>query len=92
MSGYDYVSYFAGFGKAAFINVFYQPACFIAGNGEKSRLSNCSTSDFDKGYLEFLRLIGTLYFKTHYSAFVSLQNTTFNFKEFYFSNYFVGSA
>ena len=48
-------------------------ACFITGDGEKGRLSDCSISDFEKGYLAFLRLIGTLYFKKHYSAFVSLR-------------------
>ena len=69
----DYISYFAGFGKAAFMNVFYQHACFITGDGEIGRLSDCSTSNFKKGYLAFLRLIGTLYFKKHYLAFVSLQ-------------------
>ena len=73
VSGCDYISYFAGFGRAAFMNVFYQHACFITGDWEKGRLSDCSTSNFKKGYLAFLRLIGTLYFEKHYSAFVSLQ-------------------
>ena len=63
ISGCDYISYFAGFGKAAFINVFYQHAAFIAGNETKGRLSDCSLSD----------LIRTLYFNKHYSAFVSLR-------------------
>ena len=71
VSGCDYISYFAGFSKAAFMNVFYQHACFITGDEEKGRLT--CISDFKKGYLSFLRLIGTLYFKKHYSAFVSLQ-------------------
>ena len=73
VSGCDYISYFAGFGKAAFMNVFYQHAAFITGDETKGRLSDCSTSDIRQGYLAFLRLIGTLYFKKHYSAFVSLR-------------------
>ena len=73
ISGCDYISYFTGFGKAAFMNVFYQHATFITGDEAKGRLSDCSTCDIKQGYLAFLRLIGTLYFKKHYSAFVSLR-------------------
>ena len=70
VSGCDYISYLSGYGKATFLNVFYQHASFITGDGSKGRLYD---DDLKQGYLAFLRLIGTIYFKNHYSAFVSLK-------------------
>ena len=55
VSGCDYISYFAGFGKAPFMNVFYQHAAFIT-DETKGRLSDCSLSDIRHGHLAFLRL------------------------------------
>ena len=60
LSGCDYTSYFAGLGKAAFLNAFYQYSNFITGNKEEGSLSDNS------GESE------TLYFKKHLSAFVAL--------------------
>jgi hypothetical protein len=74
VSGCDYTSYFAGIGKAAFLNAFYQYADFITGNKQEGSLSNNSTENETKtGFLSFVRLIGTLYFKKHLSAFVALK-------------------
>ena len=72
-SGCDYISFISGFGKVAIMNTFYQHASFITGDGSKGRLSDCSPLSKEQGYLAFLRLIGTIYFKKHYSAFVSLK-------------------
>ena len=72
-SGCDYISFFSGYGKAEFLNTFCQHAIFITGNGSKGRLSDCSDLSKKQGYLSFLQLIGTMYFKKHYAAFVSLK-------------------
>ena len=73
VSGCDYISYFAGQGKASFFQVFFHHATFITGNQMIGSLSNTAEDDKNTGYLSFLRLIGTLYFKKHFSAFVSLK-------------------
>ena len=72
-SGCDSISYFAGAGKAAFFAGFFQHAAFITGSKMVGELS--SAGDVSNNYLSFLRLIGTLYFKKHYSAVVSLRST-----------------
>ena len=73
LSGCDYTSYFTGLGKAAFLNAFYQYSNFITGNKVEGSLSdNSGESETKKGFLSFVRLVGTLYFKKHLSAFVAL--------------------
>ena len=68
------MTYFAGLGKAAFLNAFYQYSDFITGNKQEGSLSdNSSESEIKGGFLLFVRLIGTLYFKKHLSAFVALR-------------------
>ena len=91
-SGCDYISYFSGFGKAAFLNTFFQHASFITGEVSQGRLSYCSNLDLKQGYLAFLTLIGTLYFKKHYSAFVSLREYTTTSTPFYTLKFSVRSA
>ncbi len=61
--GCDYISYFHGHGKAVFFNIFFQHAQFISGQHADGSLSNISIENRDKGFLAFLRLIGTIYFK-----------------------------
>ena len=74
VSGCDYTSYFAGIGKAAFLNAFCQYSNFITGNKQEGCLSDSSSeSEMKIGFLSFVRLIGTLYFKKHLSAFVALK-------------------
>ena len=72
VSGCDYISYFSGFGKGTFLNIFYQHAQFITGKKCKGFLSYTSEENKHTGFLFFLRLVGYLYFKKHYSAVVSL--------------------
>ena len=67
-SGCDYISYFSGHGKASFLKVFTSHAKFICGNNMPGCLSN-TFQDQDNGFLAFLRLVGTLYFSRHHSAF-----------------------
>ena len=74
VSGCDYVSYFSGFGKGAFLNTLYQHASFITGRESYGHLSDTSEERRSRGYYSFVRLIGCLYFKKYYSAIVSLRN------------------
>ena len=71
--GCDYISYFAGMGKGMFCNVFFQHASFITGRNMPGELSFTTVGTIKENFLSFLRLIGTLYFKKHYSAMVSLR-------------------
>ena len=71
-SGCDYTSYFSGHGKATILNVFFQHAEFINGVQMPGCLSETSTTNKKSGFLSFIRLVGTLYFKKYLSAFVSV--------------------
>ena len=66
VSGCDYISYFMGFGKGMFLNTFYQYAEFISGKNSTGYLCHITEDSKRKGFLSFLRLIGSLYFKKHY--------------------------
>ena len=68
-SGCDYISYFSGIGRATFLKHFFQNAEFISSSSMPGNLSE--TKHMQTGFLAFIRLIGTLYFKKHLSAFVS---------------------
>ena len=74
-SGCDYISYFAGMGKAVFCNIFFQHASFITGSRMPGELLFSTADKIEQNFLSFLRLIGTLYFKKHFSAMVSLRGT-----------------
>ena len=52
--------------------LFYQHAQFITGKNCKGFLSYTSEENKHTGFLSFLRLVGYLYFKKHYSAVVNL--------------------
>lgn len=72
-SGCDYISYFSGHGKATFLNVFCQNAAFISGSEMTGSLSQ-TTKDKHMGFLAFLRLIGSLYFKKYWAAIVTVHD------------------
>ena len=72
-SGCDYISYFAGHGKPLFFNHFFQHANFINGKEMTGSLSDIDESVNEVGFLAFIRLIGTVYFKKYYSAIASLK-------------------
>ncbi|CAG2184537.1 unnamed protein product [Mytilus edulis] len=61
-SGCDFVSFFHGCGKKAFLDGFYQNAQFIAGD------LNLSTHD-ETGLCSFYRLVASVYFAKHRPAF-----------------------
>ena len=75
VTGCDYISFFSGLGKATFLRYFFQHAEFITGESQYTKGSLSDTlldNDVHKqGFLAFLRLIGTVYFKKHVTAFAS---------------------
>ena len=70
-SGCDYISYFKSFGKATILNIFSQYANFITGSNAIGNLHQTNPSDHENGFLSFLRLVGTCYFKKHIAAFIA---------------------
>ena len=69
-TGCDYISFFSGIGKATFLRYFFQYASFISGANSQGSLSDIEfQDDHKKGFLAFLRLVGTVYFKKHASGF-----------------------
>ena len=58
-TGCDYNPFFAGIGKGSFLRTLFTYAEFITTNGSLSDVEPCN---HDKGYLAFLRLVGTAYF------------------------------
>ena len=73
VSGCDYIS-FNQIGKGTFLRYFFQYASFINGGDRDTpgTLADISIEDNETGYLSFLRLIGSVFFKKHASGF----NTT----------------
>ena len=74
VTGCDYTSFFSGFGKTTFMKLFYQHAEFItSGTTHPGSLSDCSleTNSYELGFLAFMWLIGTMYFKKYASAFTA---------------------
>ena len=70
-SGCDYSSFFAGIGKVTMMRCFFENAWFITGTSSfPGTLADTDPSSMGKGFLCFIRLIGTAYFKKHLSAFV----------------------
>ena len=72
-TGCDYISYFKSIGKATILNNFFQYASFISGYNMPGYLHNTLTSNKQYGFLSFVRLIGTCYFKKHLTAFIALK-------------------
>ena len=71
VTGCDFISYFSGIGKATFLNIFFQHAEFISGRLHCGNLSETSQSTIENGFLSFIRLIGTAYFKRNLATMVS---------------------
>ena len=70
-TGCDYTSFFSHVGKATFLRYFFQYASFITGRSAEGTLTDIHLNDnnFEKGFLAFLRLVGTVYFKKHAASF-----------------------
>lgn len=72
-TGSDYTSYFKSFGKAKVLNLFFMHCNFISkSNNHEGLLSDFTIEKRDKGFMSFLRLIGTLYFKRHLASFACI--------------------
>ena len=74
VTGCDYTSFFSGIGKSTFMKYFFQFAEFItSGTAVPGTLADCSLQSdaFKTGFLAFLRLIGTVYYKKYSSAFTA---------------------
>ena len=71
VTGCDYVSYFHGIGKIKFLRVFFQHASFISnGQEQPGTLADITPERESLGFLSFVGLVGTVYFKLHLQAFV----------------------
>ena len=70
-TGSDYTSYFKNIGKATFLNLFFQYSRFNSGNGMEGSLNEFNETTRESGFLSFLRLVGTAYFKQHFTSFFS---------------------
>ena len=63
-SGCDYVSFFAGFGKVTIMRHFFENAWFITGTQDiPGTLADTPPDRVEEGFMSFVRLIGTIYFK-----------------------------
>ena len=74
VTGCDYTSFFSGIGKSTFMKYFFQFAEFItSGTAVPGTLADCSLQSdaFKTGFLAFLRLIGTVYYKKYSLAFTA---------------------
>ena len=74
-TGCDYTSFFSQIGKATFLRYYFQYASFIIAGIDSipGTLADVSLYDgsYKLGYLAFVRLVGTVYFKKHSSGFVT---------------------
>ena len=68
-TGCDYISFFSQIGKATFLRYYFQYATFISGRECKGTLADTEEESCNRGFLAFLRLIGTVYFKKHATCF-----------------------
>ena len=68
-SGCDYTSFFSGLGKGTFLRYFLQYASFISGSVGALSATGLIDMEYQQGYLAFLCLIGTVYFKRHSTGF-----------------------
>ena len=69
-SGCDYISFFVGLGKATIMKHFFQNAWFITGSQDiPGTLAHTRPDLMEEGFLSFVRLIGTVYFKKHLAEF-----------------------
>ena len=69
-TGCDFISFFNGYGKALFMATFFEYCEFICSNSSLSPGILADTSESSEGFLSFIRLVGSAYFKKHKSAFL----------------------
>ena len=71
-TGCNYISYFKQIEKSSFFNYFFQHARFICGSGMDGSLHEIEVHNRSNGFLSFIRLIGTVYFKKHLPSYISI--------------------
>ena len=72
VSGCDYVSVFSHISKSTFLKYFFQYSTFITSGTDlriPGTLADTRPQDVQTGFLSFLRLIGTVYFKKNSTGF-----------------------
>jgi len=82
-TGCDYISFFSQIVKTTFLRYFFQYASFITSGNPEGTLADTVLEDniFETGYLAFLRLVGTVYFKKYATAF-KMQSPATHFIQF----------
>ena len=68
LSGCDYTSFFVGCGKASFMKALFDHASFISADTPKTP-GSLARLTAESGFLAWLRLVRTVYFQKHKSAF-----------------------
>ena len=73
-TGSDYTSFFSGIGKSSFLKTFYQHSRFISSGKVRNAPGtlvdvNPDSNESSNGFLAFLRLVGTAYFKKYPRSF-----------------------
>ena len=69
-TGCDYISFFCGIGKATFLCYFLSMHLITGANAQGSLTNiHLQGDDYKQGFLAFLRLVGTVYYKKHASGF-----------------------
>ncbi len=70
-TGSDFTSFFSGLGKATFMCFAYQHNTFINANSEQfpGSLVHTTADTKEKGFLAFIRLVGTAYYSKHRTCF-----------------------
>ena len=76
-TGCDYTSFFSKMGKATFFKYFLQYASFITADTQSApgTLADTSLSSNSSGFLAFMRLIGTAYYKKYATGFANISPT-----------------
>ena len=72
-TGCDYISYFKSLGKVTILNIFFQYSKFISGGNMPGSLHQTGQDTKQHGFLSFIRLVGTCYFKRHLAAFIAIK-------------------
>ena len=80
-TGCDYVSFFVGLGKVSFMKTFFQFSEFISGGNSVQTSGSLSCADKDTGFLAFVRLVGSVYFQKHRTAFLKYSSPAQLFRE-----------
>ena len=66
-TGCDYISFFSGVGKATFLRYIFSTVYGATAEGSLADIQ-LTTGNFKRGFLAFLQLVGTAYYKKHTSA------------------------